>query len=110
MEAQEKKEATYDSLTVELELIYDDDQNIRRTLIDSVGLNSPMAGLYIAKMASIDRKNRAKIKSILEKYGWIGKSKISQKASEAIFYSVQHTYIKKIRGKLFSPYFNTTTC
>ena len=81
----------YDSLRQELEGMYDTDQEIRRVLIDSIGLNSPESWKYINQMANIDMRNKAKIETILEKYGWIEKSKIGGKASEGIFYTVQHT-------------------
>jgi hypothetical protein len=71
--------------------MYDADQDIRRILIDSIGLDSPEAVKYISKMTVIDRRNKAKIEAMLEKHGWIKKSKIGEKASEAIFYAVQHT-------------------
>jgi hypothetical protein len=89
--AQKGNTINYDSIKLELERIYDADQDIRRILIDSIGLDSPEAGKYLSKMNGIDRRNKAKIEAMLEKYGWIKKSKIGEKASEAIFYTVQHT-------------------
>ena len=81
----------YDSLRTVLEAMLESDQNIRRILVDSVGLDSPEAPKYMYKMSVIDAENKAKIELILEKYGWIGKSKIGEKAAEGIFYVVQHT-------------------
>ncbi len=81
----------FDSLRIELEQMLDADQKIRKILIDSVGLDSPEAGKYLSQMAAIDNINKIKISAILEKYGWIEKSKIGEKASEAIFYTVQHS-------------------
>jgi len=74
--------------------MYDEDQEIRRILVDSIGLDSPEAGKYIQQMANIDMRNRNKIESILNKYGWLEKSKVGTKASEAIFYTVQHTNLE----------------
>jgi hypothetical protein len=71
--------------------MYDTDQEIRRILIDSIGLDSPEAPKYINQMATIDMQNKVKIASMLENYGWIEQSKIGKKAAEAIFYVVQHT-------------------
>jgi hypothetical protein len=89
--AQTGRKINYDSLRIVLEKMYDEDQEIRRILIDSIGLDSPESMKYINQMANIDSRNKSKIESILIKYGWIEKSKIGVKASEAIFYTVQHT-------------------
>ena len=91
LEAQTLTPANYDSLRRELEGMFDADQEIRRILVDSIGINSPEDGKYMNQMAVIDSRNKIKITSILEKYGWIGKSKIGEKASDGIFYIVQHT-------------------
>jgi hypothetical protein len=80
----------YDSLRMELEAMYDADQDIRRILVDSIGFNSPETPKYMNKIAEIDAENQAKLQVILEKYGWIGQSKIGEKAAEGIFYIVQH--------------------
>lgn len=100
-----QKKINYDSLRIELEAMFDADQEIRRILVDSIGLDSPEAGKYFNEMASIDMTNRIKIKEILEKYGWIEQSKIGEKAAEAIFYVVQHTDLEFIE-KYFSQFKN----
>lgn len=81
----------YDSLRFVLEAMVYKDQNIRRILIDSVGLNSPHAGTYIKQMQDIDADNQMKLKVILDKYGWIEQSKIGKNAAEAFFYIIQHS-------------------
>jgi hypothetical protein len=83
----------YDSLRIVLEEMVYKDQNIRRILIDSVGLDSPHAGTYIKQMQNIDADNQVKLNVILDKYGWIEQSKIGKKAAEAFFYIVQHSDI-----------------
>ncbi len=88
---QEVDKINYDSLRRELEGMFDADQEIRRILVDSIGIDSPESWKYIKQMTTIDGINKAKIESILNKYGWIERSKIGEKASEAIFYTVQHT-------------------
>jgi hypothetical protein len=80
----------YDSLRMELEAMYDADQDIRRILVDSIGFNSPETPKYMNKIGEIDAQNQAKLQVILEKYGWIEQSKIGEKAAEGIFYIVQH--------------------
>lgn len=87
----------YDSLRTVLETLLAEDQNIRRILIDSVGLNSPEAPKYFQKMADIDSKNWQQMETILNKYGWLEKSKIGEKAAEGIFYIVQHTDLETIK-------------
>jgi len=80
----------YDSLRTELEKMVDKDQNIRRILVDSIGIDSPDAGLYIKQMIEIDADNQKKIRVILDRYGWIEQSRIGAKAAEAFFYTIQH--------------------
>jgi hypothetical protein len=84
-------ETNYDSLRTVLEKMVDKDQNIRRILVDSVGIDSPNAGPYIQQMRNIDADNKKSIELILNKYGWIEQSKIGTKAAEAFFYIVQHS-------------------
>ena len=105
VDAQSQSNVNYDSLRIVLEKMYDEDQEIRRILIDSIGLDSPEAGKYFNLMATIDNRNKINIESILVKYGWIEKSKIGEKASEAIFYTVQHTDLEFIQR--FFPQFKT---
>jgi len=104
-DAVERKKVNYDSLRTELEAMFDADQEIRRILVDSIGLDSPEAGKYLNEMANIDMTNKVKVEAILEKYGWIEQSKIGEKAAEAIFYVVQHTDLEFIE-KYFSQFKN----
>ena len=80
----------YDSLRIVLEGMREEDQNIRRILVDSIGFDSPNAGPFIKKMMDIDKNNQKNIKVILDKYGWIEQSKIGTKAADAFFYIIQH--------------------
>ncbi|MEK6783559.1 MAG: DUF6624 domain-containing protein [Bacteroidota bacterium] len=80
-----------DSLKVILEGCYESDQKIRRQLFDSVGINSPQAGQYYTKMEENDELNRKIVSSVLEKCGWLGCSSVGTKASDALFYVVQHS-------------------
>ncbi|HYC83911.1 MAG TPA: DUF6624 domain-containing protein [Chryseosolibacter sp.] len=84
----------YDSLRIALEKMHDEDQEIRRILVDSIGFDSPEAGYYIKRMQQVDARNQDNIKVILQRYGWIPKSKIGVKASEAFFYIVQHSDVE----------------
>jgi hypothetical protein len=85
-----KRQPNYDSLRIVLEKMGHRDQEIRRILIDSIGLQSPDAGIYVKQMMDIDADNQHKLVVILDKYGWIPQSKIGKKAAEALFYIVQH--------------------
>jgi len=93
----------YDSLGLVLEKMLDEEQEIRRILADSIGFDSPAAGPFIKKMQKIDEYNRENIEIILGRYGWIPKSKIGEKASDAIFYIVQHSN-EELLEKYFSQF------
>lgn len=84
----------YDSIRIVLENMRDEDQEIRRILVDSIGYDSPNSGPFIRKMMDIDAENQTKIKLILDNYGWVEQSKIGIKASEAFFYTIQHSDIE----------------
>jgi hypothetical protein len=90
---QANRQATinYDSLRLILENIVDKDQQIRRILVDSIGIESPDAGPYIKQLIDSDAGNQKKIREILDKYGWIEQSKIGEKAADAFFYAIQHS-------------------
>jgi|688.fasta_scaffold435707_1 hypothetical protein len=81
----------YDSLRTVLEKMVDQDQNIRRILVDSIGIDSPNAGPFLKRMMNIDADNQKNIRLILNRYGWIEQSKIGTKAAEAFFYTIQHS-------------------
>lgn len=84
------RKINYDSLRIVLEEIFEDDQEPRRILVDSIGFNSPETAKYMEKIAALDTQNRIKVKAILDRYGWIEQSKIGEKAADGIFYVVQH--------------------
>ena len=92
-----QQHVNYDSIRIVLERMLAEDQNIRRILIDSVGLDSPEAPRYLHKMAEIDFRNKREVEVILQKYGWLEKSKIGEKAAEGIFYVVQHTDLETMK-------------
>jgi len=86
----------YDSLRTILEGMRDEDQEIRRIVVDSIGVSSPNAAPYFSKMANIDALNQKKIKEILDNYGWLPQSKIGAKAAEAFFYTIQHSNLELV--------------
>lgn len=84
--------AEYDSLKVELEYMAQTDQKIRdeyNKVFLSKGFNRTTATAYLDIVTESDSANRTRIEEILERYGWPEKSKIGEKASEAIFIVVQ---------------------
>lgn len=76
----------YDSIRVVLEEMYDTDQGIRKQLSEQ----NTMVGELISKMIITDSINQLRIDSLLNTYGWLPESLIGKKASNAIFYVVQH--------------------
>lgn len=95
VEKKSQKEVTdYRALKLELDNMYDRDQEIRRLLIDSIGFDSPEAGKYIAKMLEIDSINQVRIIEILDQYNWLPLSKVGEKANSAIFVVVQHSNLE----------------
>lgn len=81
----------YDSLRQVLEDVAYKDQKVRRVLFDSVGLNSPNTAAYLEVMKSVDSVNLKCVVAILEKYGWIARSKVSERATDALFFVIQHS-------------------
>ncbi len=78
----------YDSLRRVLEEIYDIDQDIRQQLGSA---KAEERGQVLKQMQQIDSANQVQLKAILNQYGWLAKSKVGQKASDAIFLVVQHS-------------------
>lgn len=90
----------YDSLRIVLESMVDKDQEIRRILVDSIGIDSPNAGPYIKQMMDIDADNQKKIRVILNKYGWIEQSKLEQKQRR--LFSIQFNILTDINDEMVS--------
>ncbi len=80
----------YDSLRIALEEMYDTDQGIRRQFVEAMQTGSPETGKLANKMNEIDSINQIQVKDILGNYGWLGKSRVGEKAARALFYVVQH--------------------
>jgi hypothetical protein len=95
----------YDSLKDVLEKMSYEEQNIRRILLDSIGIDSPNAGPFKLKMREIDNSNKINIENILNKYGWIERSKIGTKAADAIFLIIQHSDLE-LMDKYYSEFKN----
>ncbi len=94
-------QVNYDSLKVVLEDIYDRDQRIRKMIYDSSRTNPLENSKCISQMILIDQENLGLLIPIIDKYGWIPRSKIGEKANDAIFYVIQHS-TKDLMAKYFS--------
>ncbi|RIJ42957.1 DUF6624 domain-containing protein [Pontibacter oryzae] len=86
----------YTLLQQELEQIYDLDQGVRDVNWDSISADPDRQKVYISKMHQVDSANQAKVLPILEKYGWLPKSKIGVKAAGTLFLVVQHSNTETI--------------
>lgn len=76
-----------------LEKIMDTDQILREecySLLDKYGNNSPEYKLADRKLTIGDSINQKQIDSIFDKHGWLYPPIVSQKATEAYFYVIQH--------------------
>lgn len=93
----------YDSLRVVLEKVYNNDQEIRRVIQDSIQKNSWEFNKYIGKLLELDSANQKTVIPIIDKFGLLPKSKIGDKASEAIFFVIQHSNID-LMEKYFPAY------
>lgn len=63
-----------------------EDQEARKELIKNPSEDSPAA----RKVADIDRKNTARLKEIIEKHGWPGRSLVGEDGAHAAWLLVQH--------------------
>lgn len=91
MQAQEADKLCEVNLT--LEKIMDADQNLREKFdcaLDSFGDNSPEFILATRNLNISDSINQQQIDSIFHKYGWLTPPAVSEKASKAYFYVIQH--------------------
>lgn len=76
----------YDSLSSELETIYDLDQGYREQVANMKQFDAEL----VNKMNETDSTNHVRVVDLLETYGWLPRSEIGEKASAAIFYVLQH--------------------
>lgn len=76
-----------DALRKELLRIVKEDQDARKDLIEKAPASDSQA---LRKMVAIDRKNTARMKEIVEKHGWPGKSLVGEDGAHAAWLLVQH--------------------
>lgn len=80
-----------------LEQALDNDQNIRESyglILEKYGVNSLEFQKVCIEMIEQDSINQSIVFPILDKYGWLGKEKISDKACNSFFYIIQHADLK----------------
>lgn len=75
-----------DALRQELLRMMKEDQDARKEVIEAAPGESPA----FRKMIEIDRKNTARMKEILDKQGWPGKSLVGDDGAHAAWLLVQH--------------------
>jgi len=81
-----------------LEKAFDDDQNIRDSIIvlqKSNDINTAEYRNLSIEMNKIDSINQLRVFPILDKYGWLGQPKVSEKACRSYFYIIQHAQIDR---------------
>lgn len=80
-------------INLSLEKIMDTDQSLREKFnyaFESFGDNSPEFMLATKNLNINDSINQKQIDSIFHKYGWLTPPTVSEKASNAYFYVIQH--------------------
>ena len=81
-----------------LEKAFDDDQNTRDTISVLQKRNDTNTAEYrnmLIRMNKHDSINQLIVFPILDKYGWLGQPKVSEKACRSYFYIIQHAQIDK---------------
>ena len=82
------------SLRIPLEEIYKENLSLRKNVMPTVqqyGFESPQMDSLDRKITHFDSASLVYVKKILDKYGWVGKSKIGEMANQAIYTTIQHS-------------------
>ncbi len=74
------------NLITELETMYELDQEYRKRISQMKTFDADL----VNKMNTTDSLNKIRTIEILEEFGWLGRSQLGDKASEALFYIIQH--------------------
>ncbi|MDO6435220.1 hypothetical protein Q4E93_31680 [Flavitalea sp. BT771] len=83
--------ALYHAIEARLDTVLDDDQSARRKLDEfSKQHNTRRSDSLWKVIRKKDDANLAKVKDILDKYGWLGIDEIGEKANLALFLVIQH--------------------
>ncbi len=81
------------SLTEELEIIYSEDQKYRK-MLDTIPPESEKREAVFKMMAEKDHYNLQKVKTILNRHGWLGEDTIGIHGNSALFLVIQHADLK----------------
>ena len=68
----------------------DRDQNMRNTLIERYGYNTPFSSEDMAWFIATDATNTARMKEIIAKNGWPGRTAVGQDGATSAWLLVQH--------------------
>jgi uncharacterized protein DUF6624 len=85
-----------EKLRDELVAMFDEDQAARNKLNDWLKANAgknktlPPDAPEVKKLQEVDRKNTTRLKAIVAKYGWPGKTLVGEQAANAAWLLVQH--------------------
>jgi len=80
----------YTALTIELENLYDKDQEYRVQFTEMIQNQEPFDNEFVNAMNAADSLNKTRVVEVLEEYGWIPKENIGDKAFNAMFLVIQH--------------------
>ena len=91
----EKRITLNQALQAELLQMQAKDRETRRALIEAGELYGPHLpkDYYHPEMASVHRQNNARLREIVETYGWPGRSLVGEAASEAAWQIAQHAIL-----------------
>ena len=90
----ETKTVNFDSIRVSLEEMFETDQRYRKQLNEKIQNGEPFDQELVTKMNQADSSNQQHVIRLLNSHGWLEKSKIGEKAADALFYIIQHADIK----------------
>jgi hypothetical protein len=81
-----------EQLRRELLQMQEEDYTTRRKLVEAGQLYGPHLpeGFYHPEMATIHNRNNARLREIIDEYGWPGRSLVGQEACEAAWLIAQH--------------------
>jgi hypothetical protein len=78
------------ALEKELHRMVAEDQDLRKRLIDLMNKGSPDVPAAMKQMQALDHKNTTRLKEIVAKHGWPGKSLVGEEGSHDAWLLVQH--------------------
>jgi len=77
-----------------LDSVYNEDQNTRKQIdpiAQTKGRNSPEMSALVKVMHEKDSVNLIKVKSILDRHGWLGADEIGDRGNHVLFLVIQHS-------------------